>query len=130
MIALLPLSEDSSVGLLRNMFLRNRLAVAGCVEVHVVGPSESRAATLKMRVTFETGQDYWMNAIALATVARMGPARQASSKLNALNSPNDHALDVHKSSISACILVQVAGPIQKHQRRFAASSQVGSGNSR
>jgi hypothetical protein len=76
MIALLPLSEDSSVGLLRNMFLRNRLAVAGCVEVHVVGRSEGRAATLKMRVTFETGQDYWMNAIALATVARMGSARQ------------------------------------------------------
>lgn len=29
MIALLPLSEDSSVRLLRNMFQRNRLAVAG-----------------------------------------------------------------------------------------------------
>ena len=29
-------------------------------------------------------------------------------------------LDVHKSSISACILVQVAGRVQKHQRHFGA----------
>ena len=32
-------------------------------------------------------------------------------------------LDVHKSSISACILVQVAGRVQKHQRRFGAMTQ-------
>lgn len=76
MIALLPLFEDSRVRLLRNMFRRNRLAVAGFVEVRVVGRSEGRAATLKMRVTFEAGQDYRMNALALATVARMVSARQ------------------------------------------------------
>lgn len=40
------------------------------------GRSEDRAATLKMRVTFEAGQDYWMNAVMLATVARMVSARQ------------------------------------------------------
>jgi saccharopine dehydrogenase (NAD+, L-lysine forming) len=76
MIALLPLSEDSCVRLLRNMFRRNRLAVAGFVEVRVAGRSEGRAATLKMRVTFGAGRDYWMNALALATVARMVSARQ------------------------------------------------------
>jgi transposase len=32
-------------------------------------------------------------------------------------------LDVHKSSITARILVQVAGRVQKHQRRFGAMTQ-------
>src|SRR5467141_365942 len=34
--------------------------------------------------------------------------------------PRCCGLDVHKNSISACILVQVAGRVQKHQRRFSA----------
>ena len=76
MIALLPLSEGSCVRLLRNMFRRNRLAVAGFVEVRVVGRSQGRVAALKMRITFEAGRDYWMNAVTLATVARMVSARQ------------------------------------------------------
>jgi len=37
--------------------------------------------------------------------------------------PRCCGLDVHKSSISACILVQVAGQVQKHQRRFGAMTQ-------
>src|SRR5258708_14418242 len=32
-------------------------------------------------------------------------------------------LDVHKSSISACILLREAGRGQKHQRRFGAMTQ-------
>ena len=76
MIALLPLSEDSCVRLLRNMFRRNRLAVAGFVEVRVIGRSQGRAAGLKMRMTFDAGRDYWINAVALATVASMVSARQ------------------------------------------------------
>jgi transposase len=32
-------------------------------------------------------------------------------------------LDVHKSSISACILLNVGGRVQKHQRRFGAMTQ-------
>jgi len=32
-------------------------------------------------------------------------------------------LDVHKSSISACILLREAGRVQKHQRRFGAMTQ-------
>lgn len=79
MIALLPLSEDSCVRLLRHMFRRNRLDVAGFVEVRVAGRSQGRAATLKMRVTFEAGRDYWINAVALATVARrFQPGRECN----------------------------------------------------
>ena len=37
--------------------------------------------------------------------------------------PRCCGLDVHKSSISACILVQVAGRVQKHQRRFGAMTR-------
>ena len=37
--------------------------------------------------------------------------------------PRCCGLDVHKSSISACILVQEAGRVQKHQRRFGAMTQ-------
>jgi len=32
-------------------------------------------------------------------------------------------LDVHKSSISACVLLREAGRVQKHQRRFGAMTQ-------
>ena len=32
-------------------------------------------------------------------------------------------LDVHKSSISACILLREAGRVQKQQRRFGAMTQ-------
>ncbi len=71
MIAMLPLSEDSAVRLLRSMFRRNRLPVAGFVVVHALGRSAGRPAVLKAGITFDTGRDYWMNAVALATVARM-----------------------------------------------------------
>ena len=37
--------------------------------------------------------------------------------------PRCCGLDVHKSSISACILVREAGRVQKHQRRFGAMTQ-------
>jgi hypothetical protein len=71
MIAVLPLSEESGVGLLRNIFRRNRLPVGGLVVVHVVGRSEGRSAALKARIVFNAGCDYWINGIVLATVARM-----------------------------------------------------------
>ena len=50
--------------------------------------------------------------------------------------PRCCGLDVHKSSISACILVQVAGREQKHQHRFGAMTRdlqelaIGSSSSR
>jgi len=71
LIALLPLSENSGVKLLRNIFRRNRLPVAGFVVVHVLGRSEGQRAALRSRVVFDAGRDYWMNGVALATVARM-----------------------------------------------------------
>ena len=37
--------------------------------------------------------------------------------------PRSCGLDVHKSSISACILPREAGRVQKHQRRFGAMTQ-------
>jgi hypothetical protein len=37
--------------------------------------------------------------------------------------PKCCGLDVHKSSISACILLHEAGRVQKHQRRFGAMTQ-------
>ena len=37
--------------------------------------------------------------------------------------PRCCGLDVHKSSISACILVQGVGRVEKHQRRFSAMTQ-------
>jgi len=70
MIALLPLSEESGVRLLRNIFRRNRLPVGGFVVVHVVGRSESRSAALRTRIVFDADHGYWMNGLALSTVAR------------------------------------------------------------
>src|SRR5499427_2093928 len=37
--------------------------------------------------------------------------------------PRCCGLDVHKSSISACILLHEAGRVRKHQRRFGAMTQ-------
>jgi hypothetical protein len=37
--------------------------------------------------------------------------------------PRCCGLDVHKSSISACILLWEAGRVQKHQRRLGAMTQ-------
>lgn len=71
MIALLPLSEESGVRLLQDIFRRNHLPVAGFVVVHVVGRSEGRSAALWTRIMFDACYDYWMNGVALATVARM-----------------------------------------------------------
>ena len=69
-IALLPLSEEKAVRLLRGIFRRNHLPVAGFVAAHAIGRSQGRRAALKARIVFDAGRDYWMNALALATVAR------------------------------------------------------------
>jgi hypothetical protein len=75
-LALLPLSEKSGVRLLRDMFRRNHLPVAGFVVVHVVGRSESHSAALRTGIMFDVGPDYCMTGVALATVARMVAARK------------------------------------------------------
>src|SRR5208282_4530642 len=58
LIAVLPLSDQFSVRLLRNIFRRNRLPVAGFVVVRVFGSSEGRPAVLKSCIAFDTGRDY------------------------------------------------------------------------
>ena len=70
-IALMPLPEKSGVRLLRGMFRRNRLPVAGFVVAHVVGRSEGRRAALRASVEFDAGREYWMNGVVLATAACM-----------------------------------------------------------
>src|SRR4029077_14279901 len=49
-------------------------------------------------------------------------ARQRRLIMDVLH-PRCCGLDVHKNSISACILEQAAGRVQKHQRRFGAMTQ-------
>ena len=71
MIALLPLSEDFATRLMRGIFRRNRLSVGGFVVAHVTGRSKGRKAVLRSAIVFDTGRDYWINAVALVTVARM-----------------------------------------------------------
>jgi hypothetical protein len=76
MIALLPLTERLGVRLMRGIFRRNQLPVAGFVVAHVAGRVGGRGAVLKSRIVFESGRDYWINAVALATVARMVSAEE------------------------------------------------------
>ncbi|MGB8538203.1 MAG: saccharopine dehydrogenase NADP-binding domain-containing protein [Acidobacteriaceae bacterium] len=77
MIALLPLSEKFGARLMRGIFRRNQLPVAGFVVAHVAGRAKGRSAVLKSRIVFEPGRDYWINSIALATVARMVSAAKS-----------------------------------------------------
>lgn len=88
-IAVLPLSEQSGVRLLNNMFRRNRLPVAGFVVVDVVGRCEGRTAALRTGVTFDAGRDYWMNGVALATVARLIAARKVMPGVHFLSAAVD-----------------------------------------
>ena len=70
-IGLLPLSEKVGARLMRGIFRRNQLPVAGFVVAHVAGRVKGRSAVLKSRIVFEAGRDYWINAVTLATVARI-----------------------------------------------------------
>lgn len=76
MIAVLPLSDEAGIRLLRGIFRRNRLPVAGFVVVRVVGRAQARRAVLRSRIEFDAGRDYWMNGVALAATARMISAGQ------------------------------------------------------
>lgn len=71
LIAIFPLPEKWGIRLLRNAFRHNHLQVGGFVVAEVRGQSQGRPAVLKVQVTFEKGQDYWINGLVLATVARM-----------------------------------------------------------
>ncbi|HYN14963.1 MAG TPA: saccharopine dehydrogenase NADP-binding domain-containing protein [Terriglobales bacterium] len=71
LMALLPLPEGLGVRLLRNVFRRNRLPVDGFVVAQVLGHSERRREVLTVQIVYRDHRDYWINGLALATVARM-----------------------------------------------------------
>jgi len=71
LMALLPLPETLSVRLFRNVFRRNRLPVDGFVVAHILGRSQGRRLALKVQIVYKERRDYWINGLALATVARM-----------------------------------------------------------
>jgi len=71
LMALFPLPEGLGVRLLRNVFRRNRLPVGGFVIAKVHGRSQGGSVSLTVQITFKENQDYWINGVVLATVARM-----------------------------------------------------------
>jgi hypothetical protein len=71
LIALVPLPEVWGVRLLRNVFRRNRGPVDGFVAARILGNSQGRRLALRVQIVYRERRDYWINAIALATVARM-----------------------------------------------------------
>jgi hypothetical protein len=70
LIALLPIPEATCVGMLRNVFRRNRLPVDGFVVADIVGHSGPCRLSMSAQVVYQERQDYWINGIVLATVAR------------------------------------------------------------
>jgi len=71
LMALVPLPEVLGVRLLRNVFRRNRGPVDGFVAARILGSSQGRRLALRVQIVYQERRDYWINAIALATVARM-----------------------------------------------------------
>ena len=71
LVALAPLPERWSVGLLRNVFRRNRLPVDGFVAVQILGCSQGRQLAMNFRIVYRDRRDYWINGLVLATAARI-----------------------------------------------------------
>jgi hypothetical protein len=76
LMALLPLPEGLCVRLLRNVFRRNRGSVDGFVSAQIVGRSQGRRSAMRARIIYKDRRDYWIDAVALATVARMVSERK------------------------------------------------------
>jgi saccharopine dehydrogenase (NAD+, L-lysine-forming) len=70
-IALAPLPEQLGVRLLRNIFRRNRLPVAGFVVAQITGRSQGRGASFSAQAVFQQHRDYWINGLVPAQVAAM-----------------------------------------------------------
>ena len=71
LIALLPLPEVLTVRLLGNAWRGNRLPVGGFVVARVLGRAQGRSVEVTAQIVFEKGQDYWINGLVMASVARM-----------------------------------------------------------
>ncbi len=117
-VALLPLPEALGVRLLRGVFRRNRLPLRGFVAAHVLGRSEGRRAVLKAGISFEAGRDYWINAIALATVARKISSGSAVQ-------PGVHFLSDAVEPVSFMEELQRAGLHQSETMEFCDWEQLG-----
>jgi hypothetical protein len=74
-MALVPLPGGLGVRLLRNVFRRNCLPgadrAAGFIAARILGLSQGRRLALTAQIVFKQRRDYWINGIALATLARM-----------------------------------------------------------
>jgi saccharopine dehydrogenase (NAD+, L-lysine forming) len=75
-MATLPLPESMGVRLLRGVFRRNSALAGGFAAAHVIGRFEGRRVKLATRISFESGRDYWVNAVALATTANFVSQRE------------------------------------------------------
>lgn len=75
LMALVPLPKAFGVRLLRNVFRRNRGQVEGFVVTQIRGRSQGRGLGLTAQIVYGEGRGYWLNAAALATVARMVESR-------------------------------------------------------
>ena len=71
LMALIPLPEELSVRLFRNIFRRNRLPVDGFVSVQILGRSENHRLALTVQLVYRARRDYWIHGLTLATVARL-----------------------------------------------------------
>jgi short subunit dehydrogenase-like uncharacterized protein len=69
--ALLPLPNGLSVRMLRRAFRRTSLPVGGFVVVRVLGHAHGRPLALTAEFTYDKHRDYWINGLAVATVARL-----------------------------------------------------------
>jgi hypothetical protein len=71
LIALLPLSEATAVDLLGSAWRKNNLPVGGFVVVRAAGQTHGQSVESTSRIVFEKGQDYWINGLVMANVARV-----------------------------------------------------------
>ena len=84
LMALVPLPDGFGVRLLRHVFRRNRFSVGGFVVVKALGQSNGEPQALTVQVTFESGSDYWIHGIVLATAARMAAGGTTRAGVNFL----------------------------------------------
>ncbi len=71
LVALLPLPASVGGRMLHNAFRKNRLPVGGFIVVKVAGRSKQSSRELTVQLIYEEGQEYWVNGVVPATVARL-----------------------------------------------------------
>jgi hypothetical protein len=71
LVALLPLPNGLGARLLRSAFRRTNLPVGGFVVARVLGSSQGRRLALTAEIIYDKNQEYWINGLVVATVARL-----------------------------------------------------------